>query len=111
MNYQARLIDNGQVINRATFQADNDLEAYNGAHDQTELPIGQWLEVTRIHTPIKGPDPDKLQPKTDAQRKSFDPEQGDHPKESRSGTVYPGTLPNPAGYMPGLVHPSCQSED
>lgn len=102
MIYLARMIDNGRVIKRLQFEADNPLQAWTIANDGIDPLSGTWVEATRVIDRVPAPHPDKLTPKAEklgALRESFCTNQGDNPKDLRSA-------PAAHGYRPTTGWPS-----
>lgn len=104
MNYQARMISNGQVIQRLQFEAATPLEAWTIANDGIDPLSGTWVEATRVIEPVPAPHPSKLAPKPEkpgALRESFADQQGVAPLNSRTAAEITDQMTHAAGgYVP-----------
>lgn len=87
MKYQAKMISNAKVIQQLEFDADTPIDAYAIANDGIDPLSGQWVEIRRAPEPPPRIDPEKLAPKTDAQREYKSTDQGDAPKDLRTDAV------------------------
>lgn len=104
MNYLARMIDNGRVIKRLQFEADNPLQAWTIANDGIDPLSGTWVEATRVIDKVPAPHPDKLTAKAEklgALREYFCIEQGNTPLDLRTALEITGQITHTAGgYVP-----------